>query len=71
MGMKDSLCTPDKGLAAVCGLFCPACSVFIATKIPPMTWPVENAARLRVVPMLACIRAKLCGIWPGGSNSPE
>ena len=27
--------TPDKRLAAVCGLFCPACSLFIATQEDP------------------------------------
>ena len=32
---KESLCMPDKRLAAVCGLFCPACSVFIGTKEDP------------------------------------
>jgi hypothetical protein len=31
---KD-LHTPDKRLAAVCGLFCPACFVFIATREDP------------------------------------
>ena len=30
-----SLCTPDKRLTAVCGLFCPACSLFIGTKEDP------------------------------------
>jgi len=29
------LCTPDKRLAAVCGLFCPACNFFIGTKEDP------------------------------------
>lgn len=28
-------CTPDKRLSAVCGLFCPACSLFIGTKEDP------------------------------------
>jgi hypothetical protein len=28
-------CTPDKRLAAVCGLFCPACTLFIGTKEDP------------------------------------
>jgi hypothetical protein len=32
---------PDKRLAAVCGLFCPACSVFIGTK--------EDPGRLNVI----------------------
>jgi hypothetical protein len=30
---------PDKRLAAVCGLFCPACTIYIAT--------TEDPARLR------------------------
>ncbi len=32
---NESLCIPDKGLAAVCGLFCPACHVFIGTTEDP------------------------------------
>jgi hypothetical protein len=32
---EESLCIPDKRLAAVCGLFCPACTVFIGTKEDP------------------------------------
>lgn len=31
----DHLHTPDKRLAAVCGLFCPACHVYIGTKEDP------------------------------------
>ncbi len=30
-----SLCIPDKCLAAVCGLFCPACTIFIGTQEDP------------------------------------
>lgn len=37
----ESLCIPDKKLAAVCGLFCPACSVFIGTR--------EDPARLKKI----------------------
>ena len=29
---KESLNKSDKRLAAVCGLFCPACTIFIATR---------------------------------------
>jgi len=36
-------CTPDKRLAAVCGLFCPACTLFIGTK--------EDPERLKMVAM--------------------
>src|SRR3990172_7639226 len=36
-----SIHTPDKRLAAVCGLFCPACSVFIGTR--------EDQKRLNVI----------------------
>jgi len=32
---NESLRIPDKRLAAVCGLFCPACTVFIGTKEDP------------------------------------
>ncbi len=38
---SKSLRTPDKRLAAVCGLFCSACTVFIGTK--------EGPERLRVM----------------------
>ena len=34
-------CLPDKRLAAVCGLFCPACTIFIGTK--------EHPARLQAI----------------------
>jgi hypothetical protein len=33
--------TPDKRLSAVCGLFCPACTVFIGTK--------EDPARIKIM----------------------
>ena len=39
--VNENHCIPDKRLAAVCGLFCPACSVFIGTK--------EDPERLKVV----------------------
>ncbi|MHB8157866.1 MAG: DUF3795 domain-containing protein [Desulfocucumaceae bacterium] len=32
---KESLCLPDKRLAAVCGLFCPACTVYIGSQEDP------------------------------------
>ena len=32
---SESIRTPDKRLAAVCGLFCPACGVFIGTREDP------------------------------------
>jgi len=32
---NDNLYAPDKRLAAVCGLFCPACHIFIGTKEDP------------------------------------
>ncbi len=35
MKEKKSSAEPDKRLAAVCGLFCPACHVFIGTKEDP------------------------------------
>jgi hypothetical protein len=38
---NESIRTPDKRLAAVCGLFCPGCSVFIGTR--------EDQARLTVM----------------------
>jgi len=34
-------CVPDERLAAVCGLFCPACTIFIGTR--------EHPARLQVL----------------------
>jgi hypothetical protein len=39
--MNENIRTPDKRLAAVCGLFCPACNVFIGTR--------EDPARLTVM----------------------
>jgi hypothetical protein len=33
--VKKSLNKPDKQLSAVCGLFCPACTIYIATKEGP------------------------------------
>ncbi len=38
---NENLCVPDKRLAAVCGLFCPACTIFIGTR--------EDPKRLRVI----------------------
>jgi hypothetical protein len=38
---NESIRTPDKRLAAVCGLFCPACNVFIGTR--------EDQVRLTVM----------------------
>lgn len=35
MNNKFDICTPDKRFAAVCGLFCPACTFFIGTKEDP------------------------------------
>jgi len=32
---NGSICIPDKRLAAVCGLFCPACNLYIGTKEDP------------------------------------
>jgi len=32
---NESISIPNKRLAAVCGLFCPACHVFIGTKEDP------------------------------------
>jgi len=35
MKAKENLNKPDKRLSAVCGLFCPACAIFIATREDP------------------------------------
>ncbi len=32
---KENLKAPDKRLVGVCGLFCPACSLFIGTQEDP------------------------------------
>jgi len=37
------ICTSDKRLAAICGLFCPACTLFIGTK--------EDPERLKMIAM--------------------
>lgn len=52
------LCTPDKRLAAVCGLFCPACTLFIGTK--------EDPERLKMLAMrlqLPMEELKCYGCW--------
>ncbi len=39
--------TPDKTLAAVCGLFCPACTVYIGTHEAPqrLQWLAQRVGR--------------------------
>jgi hypothetical protein len=45
---------PDKRLAAVCGLFCPACSGFIGTKEDPERLQKRSALLKRPVAELEC-----------------
>lgn len=44
---KSDIGNPDKKLAAVCGLFCPSCSLFIGTKEDPERLKMM-AARLQI-----------------------
>lgn len=45
---------PDKRLAAVCGLFCPACTVFIGTREDPERLKVIAQRHQRTVEELQC-----------------
>lgn len=45
---------PDKKLAAVCGLFCPACTIFIGTKEDPERLKVMAQRTQRPVEELQC-----------------
>lgn len=46
--------TPDKRLAAVCGLFCPACSFFIGTKEDPESLKAKAVSLRLPVEELEC-----------------
>ncbi len=46
--------TPDKRLAAVCGLFCPACNVFIGTREDPGRLEVMARRLQRPLEKLQC-----------------
>ncbi|HKZ56796.1 MAG TPA: DUF3795 domain-containing protein [Thermodesulfovibrionales bacterium] len=52
--VNENHCIPDKRLAAVCGLFCPACSVFIGTKEDPERLKVIAKRLQRSVEELEC-----------------
>jgi hypothetical protein len=51
---KGQLGTPDKRLAAVCGLYCPACTLFIGTKEDPERLKIMAARFQLPVEELEC-----------------
>jgi hypothetical protein len=51
---NENIRIPDKQLAAICGLFCPACSVFIGTKEDPERLKVMAKHMQRTVEELQC-----------------
>ncbi len=46
--------TPDKRLAAVCGLFCPACTIFIGTREDPERLKIIAQSTNRLIEKLTC-----------------
>jgi hypothetical protein len=54
MNKLDKNFAPDKTLAAVCGLYCPSCSAFIATHEEPQRLAVLAARIGRTVDDVAC-----------------
>jgi hypothetical protein len=51
---NDDIRTPDKRLAAVCGLFCPACGIFIGTHEDPQRLTVMAQRFQRSFEELQC-----------------
>ncbi|MGD0885357.1 MAG: DUF3795 domain-containing protein [Thermodesulfovibrionales bacterium] len=51
---RENLKIPDKRLAAVCGLFCPACGIFIGTREDPERLKVIAERVQRPVEELQC-----------------
>ncbi len=51
---RESIRTPDKRFAAVCGLFCPACHVFIGTREDPERLKTMAARFQRPLEELRC-----------------
>jgi hypothetical protein len=54
MSKLDKNLAPDKTLAAVCGLYCPACTAYIATREEPQRLPLLAARMGRTVDDVAC-----------------
>lgn len=54
MEKLDKNLKPDKKLAAVCGLFCPACSLFIGTQEEPRRLEAMSARMGKTVDQLTC-----------------
>ncbi len=52
--MSEDFRTPDKELAAVCGLFCPACNIFIGTQEEPKRLQKISGALERPMEELQC-----------------
>lgn len=60
---NENISLPDRRLAAVCGLFCPACSVFIGTKEEPERLKgiaARTQQRLEEVQCNGCRTEKRC-----------
>ena len=53
-GSNKNICIPDKHLAAVCGLFCPACGAFIGTSEDPERLKATAGRLQRPVEELEC-----------------
>ncbi|MEN6439647.1 MAG: DUF3795 domain-containing protein [Syntrophobacter sp.] len=54
MNKREGVSAPDKRLAAVCGLFCPACTMYIATKEDPERLQTLAGRQRRPVGELEC-----------------
>ncbi len=54
MNTHKDFSTPDKRLAAVCGLFCPACTIFIGTREDPNRLGVLAARIQKPIEELKC-----------------
>jgi hypothetical protein len=54
MSQLDKNFLPDKTVAAVCGLYCPACSLFIATRDEPQRLPLLAIRMGRTVRDVTC-----------------
>ncbi len=54
MSKPDKNLVPNKTVAAVCGLYCPACSLFIATREAPERLPALAARMGKTVDDVTC-----------------
>jgi hypothetical protein len=54
MNKLDKNLAPDKTTAAVCGLYCPSCSLFIATREEPQRLPALAARMGKTIDDVTC-----------------